>query len=928
MIELPMIDAERPWPGLLPFTEDARMYFHGREAETDDLFRLIEREPLTVLFGQSGLGKSSLLNAGVFPNLRRAGYLPVYLRLSLDATAPELIEQVWHALICECVDHEVTATPPQPGDGFWEHLHRPGTRFLNPHGRPVVPVLAFDQFEEIFTLGRQTPEQSARTRVLLQQLGELIENRLPPALESELTKHPERMDEFDLLRQNVKIVFTFREDYLAEFEGLKTLIRPIMQNRMRLAPMRGDRASEAIQQAGAGRLSAAVAARIVKFVGGARMDGAAPLAEISVEPALLSLVCRELNEQRIALRQTEISADLLQGENTQQIIAQFYSQGFAGLDARVRYFVEDRLLTAAGYRDSCALENALTEPGVSEEAIQTLVDRRILRREERGGLVRLELIHDVLAIVAKASRDARREAAALEAAQLLLAGQRRRQRIVAAWAAVLVAALVGVSWLAVLASRGKREAVAAEIKAVSAQQRADQQAERAIEQQKLAQSESARAVSAEQLAKSKQLQLADALEKADAATSKATSEAAQKEQQRWRAVVWAAAADEQLDSHGTGEQLRACIDSTNRLNNDPPPPATADFMVGVWHVDEGFASTDMDWHSDGKCVSRHLYQNGQEIDAKNDVCTWKYKLIDEHDFEVDYQSKMLGDNYPKQLIFKILSPTRMRNTNIGYDAFRIICPAQELTIRRDEIANLDKEVNAHPGDLTRQADLANGFDKLGAALTAQNDSANALIAFNNKLYVYQNLETRDSGNKTWQQETAQSLEQVGDLQFAQAKTSNQAGNALESVKQVTAALASYQKSLVIREQLLHASPEDVDAQLNAAQTFNQLGSALYWSRHPAEAANAIRQAARLFQNIVDAHRDTPQIRVKLLWDLYSLSQMSDNKTEAMDDLRKSLAIATELDREHAAPDEMTGVVTFLQDALSKQTKQPTPPKPN
>ena len=149
---------------------------------------------------------------------------------------------MWHALICECVDHEVSATPPLPDDSFWQYLHRPGTQFLNPHGRPVVPVLAFDQFEEIFTLGRQTPEQTARTQVLLQQLGELIENRLPPALESELTEHPELLDQFDLLRQNVKIVFTFREDYLAEFEGLKTLIRPIMQNRMRLAPMRGDRA--------------------------------------------------------------------------------------------------------------------------------------------------------------------------------------------------------------------------------------------------------------------------------------------------------------------------------------------------------------------------------------------------------------------------------------------------------------------------------------------------------------------------------------------------------------------------------------------------------------------------------------------------------------------------------------------------------------
>ena len=928
MIELPMIDAERPWPGLLPFTEDARMFFHGREAETDDLFRLIEREPLTVLFGQSGLGKSSLLNAGVFPCLRRAGYLPVYLRLSLDETAPELIEQVWHALICECVDHEVTATPPQPDDSFWQYLHRPGTRFLNPHGRPVVPVLAFDQFEEIFTLGRQTPEQTARTRVLLQQLGELIENRLPPALESELTEHPERMDQFDLLRQNVKIVFTFREDYLAEFEGLKTLIRPIMQNRMRLAPMRGDRASDAIQQAAAGRLSTAVAARIVKFVGGAAMGGAGPLAEISVEPALLSLVCRELNEQRIALRQTEISADLLQGENTQQIIAQFYSQGFAGLDVRVRYFVEDRLLTAAGYRDSCALENALTEPGVSEEAIQILVDRRILRREERGGLVRLELIHDVLAIVAKASRDARREAAALEAAQLLVAKQKRRQRIVAAWAAVLVAALVGVSWLAVMASRGKKEAVAAELKAVSAQHRADQQAKLAIDQQQIAQSESARAVSAEQLAKSKQLQLADALEKADAATSKATSEAAEKEKQRWRAVVWAAAADEQLDVHGTGEQLRACVDSTNRLNDEPPPIASLDFMVGVWHVDQGSSSTDMDWRRDGTCVSRHLYQNGHEIDAKNDVCTWKYKLIDEHDFEVDYQSKLLGNEFPKQLIFKIVSPTRMRNTNLGYDAFRIICPAQELTIRRGELATLQKLANDNPGKLPQLVDLAGGYDKLGTALSAQGDSANALVELNNELSMDQYLETRDPGNLTWQRNAAQLLERIGDLQITEAKAFNQAGNAQQSLQQATAALATYQKGLAIREQLQHASPTDVDAQLNLAHSFNQIGLVLYWSRHSAEAANAIRKSVQLLENLVDAHHGTPQVQVQLLWGLYSLSQISDNATEARDDLSKSLAIATALDNHHEDPEEMIGVVQFLQDAVAKLAKQPAPPNPH
>ena len=167
---------------------------------------------------------------------------------------------------------------------------------------------------------------------------------------------------------------------------------------------------------------------------------------------------------------------------------------------------------------------------------------------------------------------------------------------------------------------------------------------------------------------------------------------------------------------------------------------------------------------------------------------------------------------------------------------------------------------------------------------------------------------------------AQLLAQIGDQQFAQAKASNQAGNALQSVQQVTAALASYQKGLAIREQLLHAAPADVDAQLNAAHALNQVGTALYWSRHPADAATAIQKMVRLYENIIDAHHGTPQIQVQLLWGLYALSVMSDNPGEARDDLRKSLAIATELDNHHEDPDEMTGVVTFLQDALAKLLK--------
>ena len=440
MNALERIDAERPWPGLLPFTEDARAFFHGRETETDDLCRLIERETLTVLFGQSGLGKSSLLNAGVFPRLRRAGYLPVYLRLNLDVGAPPLIEQVWQTLQRECEKHEVSAGAPQAGDSLWKYLHRPDAVFLNPHGRPVTPVLAFDQFEELFTLGRQDLNRTAICQTLLHELGELIENRLPQALESELTHYPERLDDFDLLRQNLKIVFAFREDYLAEFEGLKTFIRPIMQNRMRLTPMSGVRAADAIRRAGAAHVSEAIADRIVRFVGSAGKSDTTELEKLHVEPALLSLVCRELNEKRIERGDIEISADLIVGGSAQQIIETFYQQGFTGLNARVKRFVEDRLLTKDGYRDSCALDNALGESGVNEAALQALVDRRLLRREERGGQVRLELIHDVLALVAKTSRDARREADALAVYNKLQRAQQRQRRWLVVGAVMLIVA--------------------------------------------------------------------------------------------------------------------------------------------------------------------------------------------------------------------------------------------------------------------------------------------------------------------------------------------------------------------------------------------------------------------------------------------------------------------------------------------------------
>jgi hypothetical protein len=82
-----VIDEQNPWPGLEAFDEASERFFNGRGTESAELRRLVLQAPLTVLFGASGLGKTSLVQAGLFPLLRKDHLLPVYVRLDF-AIAP------------------------------------------------------------------------------------------------------------------------------------------------------------------------------------------------------------------------------------------------------------------------------------------------------------------------------------------------------------------------------------------------------------------------------------------------------------------------------------------------------------------------------------------------------------------------------------------------------------------------------------------------------------------------------------------------------------------------------------------------------------------------------------------------------------------------------------------------------------------------
>ncbi|HUB87578.1 MAG TPA: hypothetical protein VMB22_06765 [Verrucomicrobiae bacterium] len=456
----PRLTPQNPWPGLAAFTAENHEFFFGREAEIAEIFRRVRRQLLTVLFGVSGLGKTSLLQAGLLPRLGGTPFHPILIRLDHRPEAEDLVEQLRAA-----INHEIPRARnagvqiprgPELGEDLWGYLHDKTTDWHNAKGEMVFPVLIFDQFEEIFTHESRTRETEERRERFVELLSCLAENRVPDALAREMETHTELAQRYDFRQDDFRVVISLREDFLAHLESFKLRMPSVMENRMRLKRMSEEQALQAVLGPGKEIVESSVAREIVAFVAGNARNGKgagdanAPISPAEADPVLLSLLCEQLNRLRLERKQERITADLLTQER-EGIIQGFYEQSFAGLDERVREWVEDELLTAGGYRDHAALEDALQQ-GLSAAEMEELEKRRILHLEKRGGVMWLELTHDLLCEPAARSRALRKqrqqaeEAAAREAAAVKRERELRRQkgRWKLAFGALLLATLVSV----------------------------------------------------------------------------------------------------------------------------------------------------------------------------------------------------------------------------------------------------------------------------------------------------------------------------------------------------------------------------------------------------------------------------------------------------------------------------------------------------
>ena len=157
---------ECPYVGLDPFDSAHTDYFFGRRRESKIIADHVVARPLTVLYGPSGVGKSSILNVGV----------PVALRKIFDAVNEQMAEADAEAPVVDEAGNGAAGTVDWTVRSWreWQELDRAEQVMAGWSAetfyKPVLIIL--DQFEEYFLY-----RDRSQRRSLDKTFGDLIARR-------------------------------------------------------------------------------------------------------------------------------------------------------------------------------------------------------------------------------------------------------------------------------------------------------------------------------------------------------------------------------------------------------------------------------------------------------------------------------------------------------------------------------------------------------------------------------------------------------------------------------------------------------------------------------------------------------------------------------------------------------------------------------
>jgi formylglycine-generating enzyme required for sulfatase activity len=238
-----MNERKSRYRGVQPYKTSDQQLFFGRDEDIENLHDFILLEKMVVLFGKSGYGKSSLLNAGIVPLLQADSQPEAFRFRPLEVRFTDYDEK--HAVSpLETLTRLIADIPADPAgdfltgtgmeDSLWIQLKR---RQSAGNGRFV---LLFDQFEEFFSY------PPAQQEVFRRQLAELLFTDIPQSLRQQQDTLDDEARRYLSRPMNVKAVFAIRSDRMSQLDSLKDTLPAILHKRYELRPLTTEQASDAI----------------------------------------------------------------------------------------------------------------------------------------------------------------------------------------------------------------------------------------------------------------------------------------------------------------------------------------------------------------------------------------------------------------------------------------------------------------------------------------------------------------------------------------------------------------------------------------------------------------------------------------------------------------------------------------------------------
>ena len=448
--------------GLKPYSEDDADRFKGRTEESQELFKLIVRNDYTVCYAESGEGKTSLLNAGVFPLLRENMYFPIEITFTENdfQTTPDRFDRI----IDRCISDSIAAYNEKNQDISIEYrlcttdfsgmeTQSQLQQELSQHswwklrnykpqamGLTFTPVFVFDQFEEVFSL----PGSTVWTHTFFKWLEEVSADPCPDHLISTIRSMIGADAAFPAIKEDkdFKAVFSLRKEFMGELDYWamqQCFIPALKDNRYCLKPLTYLGAQKVMQQQS--RFEAAKVEQVLHhFVS---LYSREPHRTISKNlpaiPALLLSVVGDSWEKDLHSFDT---ADIAQSLN--QILERFYDETLSAVvteltqtdhntpPATLRHDIDTALFALVDANSkrvrTKTTSSVLTAIHFGQKYQKALSDHRIIKVSKIEGEDYVEIVHDALCPIINKKKEEHLAAEAKEREELLLREQARKMR--------------------------------------------------------------------------------------------------------------------------------------------------------------------------------------------------------------------------------------------------------------------------------------------------------------------------------------------------------------------------------------------------------------------------------------------------------------------------------------------------------------------